>query len=470
MTVLNTDDFMRELEECISLEGDMNLPDELLESRPALLEKLNRLTNYKLTVEELNDSLIFLMNLMYGNQPRLAFQILPDDKIRMPFAMLDKILPTKGKLTKEEKLVYAYCVNVACSSINVGAKEKMSGVHFLINRPDNLILEDLRFNLKMFPKYYAFLNQYEQNDPGSFGITRENPIRAVSINAAYKYLQQLRTRSNEPVMFERLGSLSGINGNIIDGYTLSYNEDGLTKTLDVYIDPYSNDNSNEAPRGLILCGNSEIIEIQKLAEQGIPEAQFELAVRLANGESGLIEDYHAAFKWYMRAARQGVLAAVNNIGLMYSKGLGLKQNYKEAARFYKIAADEGFADALHNLGCLYEQGNGVEKSITQAMKFWKMAAEKGKANSNFNLGLQYFTGQNVKKDYKEAAKWFTRASELGDMQSTYNLALLYETGSGVTRDRQKALELYFRAASMNSELALRAVKRMLAHEYIDSLN
>lgn len=108
MTVLNTDNFMKALEECMSLEGNMNLPDELLENRAELLIKLNRLTHYKLTVEELNDSLIFMMNLMCGNQPKLAFQILPEDKARMLFAMLDKILPTKGKLTKEEKLLYTY--------------------------------------------------------------------------------------------------------------------------------------------------------------------------------------------------------------------------------------------------------------------------------------------------------------------------------------------------------------------------
>lgn len=340
MTVLNTDDFMKALEECMSLEGNMNLPDEILENRAELLLKLNRLTHYKLTVEKLNDSLIFLMNLMHGNQPGLAFQILPGDKTRILFAMLDKILPTKGKLTKEEKLLYAYCVIVACSNIDVGEQEKMSGIRLLINWSDDMTVKNFMFDFKMFPKYYAFLNQSEQNNSYPFGITRENPIKAVSINAGYKYLQQLRTRNNEPVMFERCGSVDGINGNIIDSYVLSYNEDGFTKTLDVYIDPYSNDNSNEAPDGLILSAEAEIIEIIKLAEQGMPEAQFVLGLKLANGE-GVVEDYHAAFKWYMKAARQGVRAAVTNIGLMYYRGLGLKQDYKEAAKFFTRASELG---------------------------------------------------------------------------------------------------------------------------------
>ena len=53
-----------------------------------------------------------------------------------------------------------------------------------------------------------------------------------------------------------------------------------------------------------------------------------------------------------RHADQGIPQAQFNMGVCYSTGKGVAQDYKEAVRWYRKAADQGYADAQFNLGLL----------------------------------------------------------------------------------------------------------------------
>src|SRR4030043_216659 len=83
--------------------------------------------------------------------------------------------------------------------------------------------------------------------------------------------------------------------------------------------------------------------IKPLAEQGLPEAQFNLGLMYDKGQ-GVPQDYAEAVKWYRKAAEQGNTSAQFNLGLMYDKGQGVPQDYAEAVRWYRKAADQGFAE------------------------------------------------------------------------------------------------------------------------------
>lgn len=65
-------------------------------------------------------------------------------------------------------------------------------------------------------------------------------------------------------------------------------------------------------------------------------------------------DYEAAFGALMPLARQGVVRAQENIGVMYQLGLGLNRNVSEAFRWLTQAAKAGSGVAAHNLGTLYQ--------------------------------------------------------------------------------------------------------------------
>jgi TPR repeat protein len=48
-----------------------------------------------------------------------------------------------------------------------------------------------------------------------------------------------------------------------------------------------------------------------------------------------------------------------NIGFSYERGLGVVKDYQQARKWYDKAADAGHAGAMNNLGLLYTRGQGV---------------------------------------------------------------------------------------------------------------
>ena len=59
-------------------------------------------------------------------------------------------------------------------------------------------------------------------------------------------------------------------------------------------------------------------ELKKLAEEGTPEAQYNLGLMYSLGKD-VSKDDQAAIKWYQLAAEQGFAEAQTNLGLMYGK-------------------------------------------------------------------------------------------------------------------------------------------------------
>ena len=124
--------------------------------------------------------------------------------------------------------------------------------------------------------------------------------------------------------------------------------------------------------------------IKPLAEQGLPEAQFNLGLMYDKGQ-GVPQDYAEAVKWYRKAAEQGNAKAVKS---------------------YRKAAEQGNAEAQFNLGLMYDKRQGVPQNYAEAVKWYRRAAEQGFAEAQTNLGIMYFTGQGVPKDYVLAHMWF----------------------------------------------------------------
>ena len=109
------------------------------------------------------------------------------------------------------------------------------------------------------------------------------------------------------------------------------------------------------------------------AEQGLPEAQYNLGTMYALGQ-GVPEDLDAALHWYRSAAEQGNPAARYNLGLMHSKGHGVPIDFVKAVSWYRNAAEEGFALAQFQLSLQYIQGHGVGRDLVRAYMWLDLAA------------------------------------------------------------------------------------------------
>ena len=196
-------------------------------------------------------------------------------------------------------------------------------------------------------------------------------------------------------------------------------------------------------------------EIQKKAEQGDAEAQFDLGLLYYNGE-GVEQSRTKAAEWCRLAAEQGHAKAQFNLGVSYDNGVGVEQNRAEAAKWYRLAAEQGNIMAQVNLGVLYYGGKGVEQNHAEAAKWYRLAVKQGDARAQFNLGTLYYDGKGVEQSHAEAAKRFRLAAEKGDANAQFNLGLLYYNGKGVTQNYSEAYIWLSLASAGNAPNARKA--------------
>ena len=80
--------------------------------------------------------------------------------------------------------------------------------------------------------------------------------------------------------------------------------------------------------------------LEKAAEQGYPDAQYNLGVLHSNGEGGLPVSKEKARVWYEKAAEQGHLKAQFNLAFMHSNGEGGPVSQEHCLFWMTALADE----------------------------------------------------------------------------------------------------------------------------------
>ena len=163
-----------------------------------------------------------------------------------------------------------------------------------------------------------------------------------------------------------------------------------------------------------------LAEFRKLAEQGVPLAQFALGQMHAEG-AGVSRDFGEATKWYTLAARGGLAQAQYNLGVAHYTGIGVRRDYLQAARWYEKAARQGDARSQNNLGYLYESGKGVSRNQVTSVEWYQLAAEGGNVNAQVNLGNAYRLGRGVEADHDLAIAWLRKAVDKWDTHDPLKL-------------------------------------------------
>jgi len=85
-------------------------------------------------------------------------------------------------------------------------------------------------------------------------------------------------------------------------------------------------------------------------------------------------NYKTALKVWLEGAMGGSAEAQNNVGEIYSKGLGTEPDYGMAFQWFKKAADQDYGRAKINLGYLYEMGLGVAQDQAAALNLYREAS------------------------------------------------------------------------------------------------
>ncbi|MDR2875907.1 MAG: sel1 repeat family protein [Methylobacillus sp.] len=161
---------------------------------------------------------------------------------------------------------------------------------------------------------------------------------------------------------------------------------------------------------------------QKAAEQGHPDAQYNLARRLwmsfdDTGKERAAKWFAEAAAGYRKAAEQGNARAQYYLGDMYSSAEGVAQDPAQAAFWFRKSADKENADAQVMIGEIYERG-------------WE--------NISYPQEYQDWKSDDYSQDYAKAAEWYRKAAEQGNPTAQARLGTLYYFGRGVAEDREQS--------------------------------
>lgn len=147
-------------------------------------------------------------------------------------------------------------------------------------------------------------------------------------------------------------------------------------------------------------------------------------------------------------AAQGDGASIYGLGRLYEVGgPGFEPDKAKAAEWYGKAASAGVVAAQNNLALLYAKGEGVTRDPAMAAGLWRQAAERGHATAQYNLGLLELRGEGVGRDEAAGAAWVRKAADAGIPAAQFVMGDLRRYGIGMDEDPGRALTWYLRAAA-----------------------
>ena len=205
-----------------------------------------------------------------------------------------------------------------------------------------------------------------------------------------------------------------------------------------------------------------VLWFRRAAEQGVPEALYNLGVCIQHGYGAPQSDYDA-FNVFQKAAEAGVDEAKLELAEYFLWGIKpelnrddptpeIKSNPGLAVQYLTELAEKEYPVACRRLAEI-KLASGDPASAVEAVALLRKAVVKNDVPAMRMLADCYFTGNGTPKNYPEMISILRRAFELNDYEAEARLGFMYENGYGVPEDRKQALE-HYRNASGESAFAM----------------
>lgn len=160
--------------------------------------------------------------------------------------------------------------------------------------------------------------------------------------------------------------------------------------------------------------------LQRAAEMGVPEAQYNLGLCYQEGIQTEKND-SIANHWYLKSAEQGWTDSQFKISFSYATGRGIEVNAERTFYWTHKCAEKNDYDCIFNLITCYKDGFGTSKDMDKVIEWAVILAKQenpedlsksGKITSaRLNLATMYWDGQEIKRDLVESYKWFLLYNE-----------------------------------------------------------
>lgn len=368
----------------------------------------------------------------------------------------------------------------------------------------NTLLDELGVYFAAFNREFAKAKEEnEAHKSGNYAVYMQNEERFMQvedilanvISGIQDYCEREAGRNNEQALF-LLGVLYDAGIGVLQDTEKAlkfYQKAALKKHQGAMLNMYNYYNDN---------GADETAEywLQKLAEQGLPEAQHKYIDLLR-----VQEKYEEYFIWCEKLAGQGDVGAQYKLAECLSKGIGCALNELKAINLYRQIVGRWnkeaqliIAENMYNENNLLKRvsvteiyeisineqanytinklinGAGGDTSCKKEAYFWyKKLAEQGYIAAEKRLAECLYDGIVCAKNLEEALKWCQKAYkqglksvapviekikaelqvaeyrekvEKGDVQAQYLLAQCLEKGTGCQKNIDDAFMWYEKAA------------------------
>jgi localization factor PodJL len=203
-----------------------------------------------------------------------------------------------------------------------------------------------------------------------------------------------------------------------------------------------------------------VVSLPVPTEEALPAKSAARSGVAAPAATAAPQNPRAAAEWYLARASDGDPAAQYEIAVRYAEGRGVAKDYVRAAAWFREAAINGVAAAQYDLGILYDRGLGLARDPIEALIWYQSAADQNQPIAQSKLGMVYLAGGAVPRNSEEAVRWLRRAAEQGVPEAQATLASLYERGDGIARSNKSAYGWYSLAGSAGVAEARQAQSRL----------
>jgi uncharacterized protein len=157
-------------------------------------------------------------------------------------------------------------------------------------------------------------------------------------------------------------------------------------------------------------------QLASLADQGDTRSMLGLAYMRLNPEDARYAPSEAV-RLLTRAAEEGSPEAQFELAKLYESGIGVAPDPQRALALYQSAADQGFADAINDLGFLYFQGGlGLPRDPAEAIAHFERAADLRHPEAMFNYAALIDDGIVPGKGPLEAGNYLYQSLRTGNAQ------------------------------------------------------
>lgn len=125
------------------------------------------------------------------------------------------------------------------------------------------------------------------------------------------------------------------------------------------------------------------------------------------------KDYKKAVFYWQAAAKEGIPEAQYQMALLYDAGKGVKEDKGEALRYVMTAATQGHRDAIYTAAVWTERGyDGTDVDPLWVIDLYEKAAELGHINAMKSLISIYYNSELIPPNSERKSYWLARLKAL----------------------------------------------------------